>query len=88
MKKYITKEELPDILSDLADKFLDNLDKIALDINLVRFTDNCRPNLTIKVSSRETGEELTYERYDIIDMLHDCYDVYTETISEAINKLP
>lgn len=49
MKKFITKETLPDILVDLAEKFLDNCDKIAVDISLVKFTSNCRPTLEVKV---------------------------------------
>lgn len=87
MKKFVTKDTLPDILSDLAENFLDYSDKIAVEISLVQFTSNCRPTLDIRVQKNGTWETLAEHRYDIIDKVYDCVDVHDETLDDAIAKL-
>lgn len=87
MKKFITTEILPDILNDLAEKFLENCDKVAIDIRMVRFTNNCRPTLEVKVLKEGTWEVITDNKYDLIEKVHDGYDVLDETIEDALTQL-
>ena len=87
MKNYITTELLPELIHDLAEKFLEECDKVAIDISLFKNTDNCRPSLEVKVLRNETWETLTENKYDIINKPRDCYDVLDETINEALTQL-
>ena len=87
MKKFITKDILPDLLSDLADEFIENSDKIAIGISLIKFTDNCRPTLKILVQQKGTWDTLAEESYDIIDKTHDGFDVVKATVDEALTKI-
>ena len=87
MKKFVVAENLPEILNDLADKFLEHSEKIAIDISLVQFTDNCRPTLEIKVLRNGTWETITENRYDLIAKPRDGYDVIDETIEDALINL-
>lgn len=87
MKKFITKEILPDLLSDLADEFNSNCEKVAIEISLIKFTADSHPTLKISVQKEGTWETLTEESYEIIDKLHDGFDVVKATVDEALTKI-
>lgn len=87
MKKFITKDILPDLLSELADEFNQNCDKIAIELSLIKLTESCRPTLRIRVQEVGTWGILTEESYDIIDKTHDGYDVIKATVDEALTKI-
>lgn len=85
MKKFITKEALPDILADLAEKFLVNCDKVAIDISLVKYSTG-QPCLQIKALRTGTWETIAENQYEMIDKVHDSYDVIGEAIEEPFIK--
>lgn len=88
MKNYITNETLPDILSDLAEKFLDNGNRVHIDIELSSDPSG-HPVLSIRIwEKRNDGKHLLCQKgYEIISSVSDRYDVMSDTIEEAITKL-
>jgi hypothetical protein len=88
MKKFITSEVLPDTLTDLATKFLENSDKLSFTIKLDK--DNEYPALTVCISEygSSTSElhTLAAQRYTIIPKVSDGYDVIEDTIHAALMR--
>ena len=88
MKNYITEETLLEILNDLAGKFLEDSDKLSVNITLDR---SDLPRLTVRTSRYGSSKNelfmLAEKSYDIIEKVHDTYDVIGETIPESFIKI-
>lgn len=87
MKNYITNEILPDILHDLAEKFLENPEGICLHVHLSMCSDGL-PELRVGVAQygRSFNERvnLTEKLYKIIPKVSDGYDVIEDTVQSLI----
>ena len=86
MEKYfITKESLPEIISDLTDAILKNATKIAMTLDVVRYS--TEDNLIVKIQRRSDWKTVKTMEYVIIDNVEDCFDVVESTINEALSVL-
>lgn len=83
MKKYITNEELRDIVSELAGNFMKN-ERYDITITLSHFTS--RDDLTFSVQDKESAYEIiSNESYTIIGAPCDAIDI-SRNIKEAIKQ--
>lgn len=83
MKKFITNEELRDIVSELADKFMEN-SRYDVTISLSHYTSS--DELRIQVHDCESSYKVVgTESYRIIEKLSDSFDVVRD-IETAIEK--
>lgn len=83
MKKYITTEELRDIVSELAGNFMEN-ERYDITITLSHFTS--RDDLTVSVQDKESAyETISNESYTIIGVPCDSIDI-SRNIKEAIKQ--
>lgn len=85
MKNYITTEALPEIINDLAEKFLEEFPKLSLNIDFS--VDTCGPKVRIVVETPDKTETLAERSYIIIGKVSDTYDVLGATIEDAIEEL-
>jgi hypothetical protein len=86
MKNYITKEALPEILEHMAEKFLENEDRISIRFELIKYGQS-NPVLEIDIQEQGTWTHLLKQEYEIIEGTKDSYDVAEDTIQEAILKI-
>lgn len=86
MKNYITKEALPEILEHMAEKFLENEDRISIRFELVKYNQS-NPVLEIDIQEKGTWTHLLKQEYEIIEGTKDSYDVAEDTVQEAILKI-
>lgn len=83
MKKYITNEELRDIVADLADAFMEN-GRYDVTISLSHFS--TFDDLSVQIHDRESSYEvISKESYRIIEKPSDPFDV-VRAIETAIEK--
>lgn len=83
MKKFITNEELRDIVSELADKFMEN-SRYDVTISLSHYTSS--DDLTVQVQDRDSSYNVvSSESYKIIEKLSDSFDII-RSIETAIEK--
>lgn len=83
MKKFITNEELRDIVSELADKFVEN-SRYDVTISLSHYTSS--DELKIQVQDCESSYKVVgTESYQIIEKPSDSFDVVRD-IETAIEK--
>lgn len=83
MKKYITNEELRDIVSELAENFLEN-ERYDITITLSHFTS--RNELAFSIEDKEAVyETVSRESYTIIEVPSDSLDI-SRNIKEAIKQ--
>lgn len=73
MEKYITKEDLREIVSDLTENFMEN-ERYSVTISLTHLS-SC-DTLTVQVQDREAHfKSIHYASYDIIESPCDSYDI-------------
>lgn len=83
MKKYITTEELRDIVADLADAFMENA-RYDVTLSLSHFSS--ADDLTVQIQDRESSYKVvSRESYRVIEKPSDPIDV-VRTIETAIEK--
>ena len=83
MKKYVTNEELRDILADLADAFMENK-RYDVTISLSHFS-SC-DDLKVQIQDcKSSYKTISYESYSIIDKPRDSFEV-VGVIETAIEK--
>jgi hypothetical protein len=83
MKKYVTKEELRDIVSELADIFMEN-GRYDVNISLAHFSSS--DDLTISVMDREQAYSVvSQESYTVIERPSDCIDI-SRCVKEDIKR--
>ena len=86
MEKYfIKKEDLAEIITDLTNAVLKNATKIAMTLDVVRYS--TEDNLIVKIQRRTDWKTVKTMEYIIIDNVEDCYDVVGSTINEALSML-
>jgi hypothetical protein len=87
MKKYITKEDLPDILQEIAEQTLAHADQIYTHFRIIQNTDN-EDEVFLGVSVIDLkGNPLSTRTYVIANKIMDAYDVVKDTIEEGLHKL-
>lgn len=83
MKNYITSETLPELLHDLAEKFMEHNDKLTIFVDLVgQFPSNSM--IKIRVTENVNNEEVVNKEYEIINKVYDSIDVLDHTIEDAL----
>ena len=86
MEKFITKENLPDIIRDLAEEFLKRSDRVSVTLEMVQFTHN-RPQLTVRVQETARWTVIKETKFEVIDNPMDSFDVINHMIDTPIDEL-
>lgn len=86
MEKFITKENLPDIIRDLAEEFLKHSDRVSVTLEMVQFT-HSRPQLTVRVQETERWTVIKETKFEVIDNPMDSFEVIDHMIDTPIDEL-
>lgn len=87
MKKFISIEELPDILNDLAEKFIENCDKVAIKCEMYKYSAEEMPRFQVSIQNAANWEMMCEEEYYIITKVCDADDVLDDTVVDVLAKL-
>lgn len=84
-KNFIKKDDLEEIISDLTNAVLKNATKIAMTLDVVRYS--TEDNLIVKIQRRSDWKTVKTMEYVIIDNVDDCYDVVGSTVNEVLSMM-
>lgn len=81
-EKFIKKDDLGEIMAELAEKVYKHIDTLSMSIDLTAY--GSTTELRITIYRRQTFDNVYSAIYKVIDTLKDGFDVVDDAISSAL----